>query len=375
MKRLLGRLLLLLPLGVLLVGINYKVDPAHLFSAGGYERGLVNELTQGHHVTDIGNFDERLFQRLMLGSLPKRPQVLILGSSRVLLMSERLFPGSSVYNAAMPGAVLEDILAGYALYTARGWYPDTLVIGLDPWMFNANHGQERWRVLAPEVRQMRRTLGLDTASVSEQLPEHGWSRITVATTAMLAKPEELLSLTYFQKSLKGAAKAVTGGVPVYRPTRAWESNGLTKHTDGSIAYDRRLQLQDAQTAANAYKTAQPLYALGAFTALAADTRKVLPKLVAHAQCHGAVVRLFLSPYHPTVWQFLQKKPEYQCVDQSEKWCRAFAAAQGVVITGAFDPTPFGLVSADFYDGMHCKPAIIERLFRASSLKMDAGQAR
>ncbi len=360
MKALLLRLLLLAPMGLLLVGVNYLVDPANLFSGGTYERGVAALLTRGQNVTNLRNFDERLLQKFSIQGLSQRPPVLVVGSSRAMLIGENLFPKGTLHNGAVSGGVLEDLLAVYELYTARGWHPDTLIIGLDPWMFNANHGQERWKTLAPEALQMRRTLGAEAAGASEG---EGLGGI-VQTGSTVAKLAELVSLSYFQEAIR-ALRDPSKRPSAYRATTAPVNEEFTKHSDNSIAYDRKFREQDADAAAKAYLALKPVYSLGTFTGLAADTRQTLAKLVTHARDHGAVVQLFLAPYHPTVWHFLQTRPEYQYAPRAESWCREFAAAQGLRVIGSFDPAPFKLTSANFYDGMHCTPAVVDRLLRAA----------
>ncbi len=361
MKSLLLRLLLLAPLGLLLVGVNYAVDPANLFSGGAYERGVAALLAQGQNVTNLRNFDERLLQKFSLQALPQRPPVLVLGSSRTMLIGENLFPKGTLHNGAVSGGVLEDMLAVYELYTARGWYPDTLILGIDPWMFNANHGQERWKTLAPEALRMRRILGAEAAGAAEGEGLGG----LVQTGSTVAKLGELVSLSYFQeaiKTLRDPSKRPTE----YRATASPVNDEFTKHPDNSIAYDRKFREQGSEELAKAYIASKPVYSLGTFTGLAADPRETLAKLVAHARQHGAVVQIFLAPYHPTVWSFVAARPEYQYAARAETWCREFAAAQNLTVLGSFDPVPFGLTGADFYDGMHCKPAVVERLLRGGS---------
>jgi hypothetical protein len=358
LKLLLLRLLLLLPLGALLVGVNYKVDPANLFSGGAYERGVAALLSRGQNVTNLRNFDERLLQKCSIQMLPKRPPVLVLGSSRSMLIGTSLFPEGTLHNGAVSGGVLEDLLAVYQLYTARGWQPDTLIIGLDPWMFNANHGQERWKTLATEALVMRRALG----AVADGAAEGEGLGGLVQTGSTAAKLSELVSLSYFQEAIKTMLDP-SKRPSAYHAVATPINDEFTKHPDNSIAYDRKFRDQASDKEAKAYISLRPVYSLGAFNELSSDTRETLTKLVAHAQQKGTIVRLFLAPYHPIVWQFLQSRPEYQYVPRSETWCRELAEKQGIMLEGSFDPAPFGLTSVDFYDGMHCKPAVVESLLR------------
>lgn len=360
MKQLLLRLLLLAPLGLLLVGVNYKVDPANLFSGGTYERGVADLLIKGQHVTNLRNYDERLLQKLYLTHLPTRRPVLVVGSSRAMLIGENLFPAGTIINGAVSGGVVEDILAVYHLYTARGWKPDTLVIGLDPWMLNDNHGQERWKTLATEAAAMRRQL-----SAGDEATAEGEAGGIVAASSTLVKLGELVSLSYFQNATK-VLRDPSRKPSAYRATAQPINDDFTKHPDGTIAYDRNFREQDAEADAKDYIARKPVYSLGTFTGLSSTYRRQLERLVAQARQQGTTVVFFLAPYHPTVWRFLQGASEYQYVAKAESWYRELAARHGIRVIGSFDPVPFALTSSDFYDGMHCKPEVVVKLFRAAA---------
>lgn len=360
MKQLLSRLLLLAPLGLLLVGVNYKVDPANLFSGGTYERGVADLLIKGQHVTNLRNYDERLLQKLYLTHMPARRPVLVVGSSRAMLIGENLFPAGSIINGAVSGGVVEDMLAVYHLYTARGWKPDTLVIGLDPWMLNDNHGQERWKTLATEAAEMRRQL-----STGDDAPAEGEEGGMIAASSTLVKLGELVSLSYFQNATK-VLRDPSRKPSAYRATTQPVNDDFTKHPDGTITYDRNFREQDAEADAKDYIARKPVYSLGTFTGLSGTYRRQLERLVAQARQQGTTVIFFLAPYHPTVWRFVQATSEYQYVPRAEAWYRTLAAKQNVRVIGSFDPAPFGLTSTDFYDGMHCKPEVVVRLFRSNA---------
>jgi hypothetical protein len=356
MKSLLLRLLLLAPLGVLLVGVNYYVDPANLFSGGAYERGVAELLARGQHVTNLRNFDERMLQKYSIATLPKRPSVLVLGSSRAMLIGENIYPKGTVHNGAVSGGVVEDMLAVYEMYTARGWHPDTLILGVDPWMLNDNHGQERWKTLASEAMAMRRKLGAEAAG--SEAGEGLGGLVTTGST--LAKLGELVSLSYFQTAIK-QLRDPSKRPSEYRPTMQAVNDEFTKHPDNTISYARTFREQNSEDAARDYLSKKPVYSLGTFTGLSADARGAIEKLIAHARSQGATVVLFLAPYHPTVWKFLISTPDYQYVAKSEAWFRDLATRDQLRLVGSFDPAAFGLNSNDFYDGMHCKPEVVERL--------------
>ena len=63
MKRLLFNLfLIIVPIGLLVVMVNYFVDPANIFSGTAYVSGISDILVKGHNVDNVSNYDERALQ-------------------------------------------------------------------------------------------------------------------------------------------------------------------------------------------------------------------------------------------------------------------------------------------------------------------------
>ena len=83
--------------------------------------------------------------------LQKPKDVIVLGSSRSMQIGKQLFDGFDFFNNAVSGGSLEDHLAIYAMYRQHDLLPGTVILGLDPWIFNANNGQTRWHSIAPEL--------------------------------------------------------------------------------------------------------------------------------------------------------------------------------------------------------------------------------
>ena len=281
-----------------------------------------------------------------------------------MLIGEELFGRGRLHNGGVSGAITEDLLAVYRLYTARGWQPDTLIVGLDPWMFNPSHDHNRWRTLATEALAMQRQLGVERAA-GEGIIER-----VVPAGSTVAKLSELVSLSYFGEALDVLTDPARRPA-VYRATTTAVNEGFTKHPDNSITYSRAYREQNSNKEAAAYLVKKPIGSVENFTTLSADTRAAVARLVAYARQHGAVVYILLAPYHPAVWQFFQQRPEFRNVAQTEAWCRRFAAEHGVRVIGSLDPARYHLTAADFFDGVHCKPEVIARLFHDEAV---AGRA-
>ncbi len=187
------KLIYLLPVLAILVGVNYTVDPAHLFShdttvnvEDDYEKVMVKMLGDGYNVTNVENYNERLFQKYFVESLKEAPNVLVLGSSKSQLIGET-FWGNGVINSSVTGATLEDILAIYSMYEEKKITPNKLVLELSPWVLNDNNNQSRWKKLEENYNDYVKMLGSEESQSSFSIPP---------------KYLELISFEYFQQSMK-----------------------------------------------------------------------------------------------------------------------------------------------------------------------------
>ncbi len=144
-----GKLSLLAPIFLFVILINYFVDPAHILckTDRSYEEGMAALLLKGLNVADASNYDERLLQEFYIKGLTEsdRKEIIVLGSSRAGQICSNLFPLASFFNNSVSGGSLEDYVAITGIYLGKGLLPKEVILGIDPWLFNRNNGQNRWK--------------------------------------------------------------------------------------------------------------------------------------------------------------------------------------------------------------------------------------
>ena len=125
-----------------------------------------------------------------------------------------------------------------------------------------------------------------------------------------------------------------------------------KMSDGAIVYPKRainVSVEDVRDLAIQYISNKNLYHLkkdSGFEILLVDELKdLLNKL----KEKNISVDLFLSPYHPLVYDFINKN--YPLVDSVEKWV---IDNYGENLYGSFNPVICNYPSSFFRDGMHLK---------------------
>jgi hypothetical protein len=146
MKRIFIFLLYFIPIPLFIITINYFADPANIFSKD-YEKGIVEYLVKGNNVTNVVNYKERLLQKYFIEKIEKCPDVMVLGSSRIMQIRSEVINSGRLINNGVSISTLEDCLATYYMYEKRGCSVKKVIIGLEPYMLNEGHGQSEWRYL------------------------------------------------------------------------------------------------------------------------------------------------------------------------------------------------------------------------------------
>jgi len=82
------------------------------------------------------NFDERKFRSEHLAEI-QTPDILLLGSSRVMLVDREMFsPRFSVYNSGVSNGTVQDYIAFWQLLKEKNKIPKNVIFFIDPWMLN-----------------------------------------------------------------------------------------------------------------------------------------------------------------------------------------------------------------------------------------------
>ena len=126
---------------------NYKVDSSGIFGHSNYLSKAAKALTSGKMVAGLQNIDDRLFQELIIRNLRVRNDVIAIGSSTTMHLRKGVVSKDRInfFNHSVNGASLEDYIAIVGAYEVMHDYlPSTVILGVDPWVFNKNNGQGRW---------------------------------------------------------------------------------------------------------------------------------------------------------------------------------------------------------------------------------------
>lgn len=329
----------------ILICVNYFGDSAKIFDSS-YEKKISKILLKNQNVTNILNYDERVLQKYLINSFKSSKDIIVLGSSRVMMINSNHFKNIPFFNSSVSGATIEDYIAIYQLYKNNNKLPKKIIIGLDPWIFNENNEQYRWK-----------SIGEFYYSFFEKN----------ATTSKIVKTnniEQLLSLSYFQESFKNIFKLNTDPIA----TKHKLNMGNTKLTDGSITYGleyRNASLSSVNFKAKKFITGNVSFLEG-YSKISSKKVTEFDELCQEILNSGIELTFILTPYHPIVYEKLFI--DYNIIVDVENFFVSYAKKNNIKYSGSFNPKLLKLDENNFYDGMHITSETRNDLMKLRSLE-------
>ena len=296
------------------------------------------------------------------------PDLLVLGSSRALLLDSAMFGSDlSVYNAAMSTASIEDFVAVWEALVESGTTPTRVLLVLDPSMLNRSYRNAAWRANADLVDAFRER----TRPASGGLHVAALERAVGAARALNRELGEVLGWPMLRASLSqllasGGTHDVAFRIVAreQRPPQepAWRSDGAHVYPDRET---RPRPLEELRALALAGALERNFYWIQDF-ALDAEARHLLDDLVADLRARGAEVLVVVPPYEPYVLEALRRQPS--AAHALLTFLEAVAAladspSGGLPVCTAIEAAEVGCAETDFLDGYHMKRSCAERVVR------------
>jgi len=332
---------------------NYKIDSLGLFGNSNYLSQAAKTLTSGKMIAGLKNNDERLFQELIIKNLQVKNDVIAIGSSRTMELRKRVFLENKInfFNHSVSGASLEDYISIIGAYELiHGYTPSTVVLGIDPWVFNKYNGQNRWKSL---IKYYNYEI--------EKIYNKKQNTTNINTT----KWKQLINYDYTIANMRFYKTLLENEGKSFYITDTIDIDDSIKEVDGSIHYPyetRYIKANNVRESAIQYSK-KPVYALERFNEL--DNIKLFKDFIKYLQSRNVKVVFFLPPYNPITYDLLMKQQEYQILDKVEKYLITFANEHNIEIKGSYNPHKYSFENKDFYDGMHGHDKVIKKIFNHS----------
>jgi hypothetical protein len=344
-----ARASLLLVVAALPVAFSAWIDPARLVAGKSAEREIARVLASGGMVTDVPNYDDRAIAKYLAPLRGERAEVLMLGSSRMTPMPASAFPGKRFFNAAVQGAVLDDLLGVYGLYDAAGRRPNRVVLNVDPWTESYGGDIGGWGAVGDERATVMRRAGIPVTPLRDRLA------LGASKWRTLATPE------YFRLAVFSFRHHGAHGV-VWRVADHAQNADRTLLPDGTIVWKETTPAQ-AVAAAHDFATKGLDERFHDLAHRAPGRADAIDKFVRYLNGEGVNVTVLLVPFPPEVYDAALRLPGRTIADV-ERDLRATAARAGALVVGSYDPRVAGVAMSDFFDEDHLRPDALTRLVAA-----------
>lgn len=346
------KLLLFLPILLGMMYFSYKVDPAGLFWGADFERQVVEYMLDGKYVRGYERLDGRELNEIYARQADTAPQVLINGSSRVMLIDSSFTQDKTFYNAGNTGADIYDIFSGYYIFSKEGKEPQTYLIGVDPWIFNDS----------PEAVDRRSNKELYYQFLSEEM---GYTFTEYVKENPYEKYKALIEPSYFQSSVNFYLNVDSNPQPeIIDPAELYNQSEVVKCPDGSVVYysDFYFRPQEVADGEALTLSTMDITRVFDFRQISPDFAKQFEDYLVYLQGKGIKVILYLPPYHHYVyWAMQDQYDKYHCVFEVEDLIRKLGEKYGIQVYGSYDPDACGLTNRDFMDGLHIRPESIKKI--------------
>ena len=324
---------------------NFLIDPANIFGAKKYVSGIAEILSRGHNVDNIANYDERLLQEQMVQKLARTPDIVVIGSSRIMEIGTDFFRGKYVLNCGVSHANIYDLISITGLLDSFHRIPSQMIINLDPDVVGEG-GTLEWQSLMPYHE-----------SFWEKAPGRSNLKDINQGANDLKKAYALFSFDYFSQSL---AFLLRGAKKEYFDVQSQRPKVYGRFSDGTISYSfKHMNPDSSQVALDARVT-------GSRSGIPTpDTAKMrlLNLLLDYLQSKNVKLEFLMLPFH---------KEYYNAVNVSHKnlfytydsLFRNLASERHIMIYGSFDPSKFNITERQFYDMYHCSKEAIKKIYNS-----------
>lgn len=338
---------------------NYFIDPGNqFFRAAPLEKAIAQALLDKKKVMFHTNYNDRGVQKLVLEKWDKRPEILVIGSSRSMPISHNAFNQTDFFNASVTSASLEDHVAIYYLYQKKG-QPKTVVLNLDPWILDKNHGMKKWKFALFSDYYAGREMIL-----GEKNPNLFIDKTKIA----IEKYSQLLSSEYTHVAVRKLLLPKTQDIIIDPEDNAC-SSCYTRFPDGTRIFSQKQESTTSREAELASIDGIRQYDrdFGQFTQLDTHYTHLFENFIRYMKEKNVTIIFYLPAYSPIAYTTIQTDERYKMIEVAEKYFLDIAKKYDVKVIGGYNPAILSLQNSDFVDDLHLKKQPIENIFKKQRL--------
>lgn len=363
MKKWCKAALFLLPLLLFVGAVNWYVDSyAYLRVTYDEIADKMTNMSQNVVGLEESDYNDRNLVLACLNAQKEAKEVVVIGSSRVFTFEHTLFDTDSFYNAGLSEATIYDLWAVTGILAANGRLPEKMVIGVDAFLFNAAHNNDRWKELEAYVQYMDKETGRNTGGGTGVGEESGGDGNGAEASGkdVEGRPNtgrhygKWLSLDYFRYNITCLPEGKRFDVFYMED---WETELYTKHYDGSVSYQQELREvaeEDVVAMTGQAMEEQVVYRMTDYREIDAESMEMFISLLDYLQSQDVEVILYLPPYSPMLYDYIESEDSFRITLEVETKIKEIAFEKKAALYGSYDPEESGLQMSDLYDVYHVK---------------------
>lgn len=341
MKRLLRKLIWLLPIPAIIVAANWLTDPLHVFHAEDYLQPYVKTHLEGNPISCLAP-DQRVFQKEYINMQRQPKDIVLLGTSRSRQVHAALFPNKTFYNHHLDGSSLADMLAIIALLEETNQLPQSMIIEMDPGLWQRDMGEEVLNpILIPAFNRMLETLDEPT----------GTSSLGQKWSLMTRKCKHLFSIANLKYGMKNTQKPpLTGDYP---------QQCNVKYADGSVSDYTGMQRTEAEILLFIrryidFRKAIPLQ-------MKERHKRLFEKMITHLGQKDVKIMLYLPPIHPQAYRAVMQDSDQ--ITTIKSYVDQFCKRENIQCFGDYNSSSFQLENHHYYDASHMSREGVTKVYQ------------
>ena len=284
----------------------------------------------------IPKIDERQFMKQRVIQENYKPQSLIVGSSRIMQLTNHQGT-SKILNLAVSGATIEDQITIIEMALEK-FNPNKILLGADPWLFNKNNNQERWKSLSREYK-----LALNNIELLKK------------KNKILEINSDKINYHIYEDILKNIYQFLN----IRNLNINLEESNVDK-TEKAIILKNGKRVYGKRDIPDKIKEKIVTYSMTNYE-FSENNFKLYKKFINYLiQVHNKKIVLVLSPYTQESYKLSIKKIPFYSISESK--FRQLGKELKIEIIGSYNPSNTSCKQEDFYDSMHPKDSCMKKLF-------------
>ncbi len=322
----------------LIAGTNYLIDSSDVIRPGALKRMAKLSLS-GETVSTPLNYNERLYQEIVINEMEIIPETIVIGSSRGLFLGKDVTGYEDIYNNCVSGSSIEDYYAILGLYLQKfGELPSRIIIETSPWIFYRDNPEARWM----DNNGYKYAAGVLYQKVNK-------SRLDKS----VSKENPYLSLPYFQYNLRLFRQEGRNALVKEEIKKSDNDLERAEFPDGTIRYDvdserqnpKRLSVVTEAKGAVTYENSDKMTEL--------DDQKIqeYDSLVSYLLEQGVEIIVYMAPFSATQSYYSFDKKLNIVFKDVERYLYNYRS-NGIGVVGGYDARDFDLTDEYFIDRNH-----------------------